>query len=939
MSECSLGTNSQPPLLSSSQPPPLTVLSISDEYASRLPHHVDAAYRSAQGDSWRERAWSELVADRDALRLWRQTCNGKLQLFAHFSERGSVLFKEQVRKARAEAEAEAETGSAQWTTDELFDAGDRAILSLERLVDPDRVSFDDVRACVGATKEVSVERELQAIVDWPPLAHLADNIDACIQNVSTQVALLRLAVPLDAFTNCLEQYRFACATSATPLSAPRTGPVAKGKAEENMLTAAKLGDHAALLKALEAGADVRATDYIGYTALHWAAEGGRLGDIHLLLSAASPLDKQSTFNDTLNLFVELALFGSTPLILASSMGRDDCVSALLAAGASAAVATSQGKTALQVATEKRDKADDKEEVARLDECIALLSAPASATVGGDPDFHFLRALAVRLLDESAMSSRTMAECRDDLCRAARLLGDSSFGGSSSAGLDALTMHHLALFAKLSSATHVVELVGGQGWNDAAGLLRFHQDYGNVTNLLQGEDYQTDVLNQLDAAVHYVAAAMQARALPLAEVLPSVLSGLATVVRDGALGGFSELGVVQANVLRIRAWFTRSLGDLEGTFEEVRITVGLGVYEFSRDRHAHGAPYMSLVREGADTLSGSALDDFARRLGFVQRDEKGAGLRIREVLAEFLEYQKALEAMRELAALGHPLLDAGPIWRGVLAEPSDEVSRWASELKGEAVAWRKQLAVARASHPYLLLLSTAEARALYAALGDVSSSISLRDLAVAYFPRFFLAALLPARSRHPTRQLRTKIRDFVRAFHAGASAVPTVLASWPEAVGNFASRLRAALDSPLPVRPAVAAEGSGESSGVHVHNCDGAELELFSRLLLRLWRSHAGGFRGPVLREIDARERDRALPPARVRTRAAHIRTRARRPAVERWPGCPHLLPARPAARERARAAPLHRRRPVAHPARPVDSHAPVGAKQCGRLDAAVARGC
>ncbi|KAJ1631511.1 hypothetical protein T492DRAFT_54504, partial [Pavlovales sp. CCMP2436] len=493
MSECSLGSSSQQPPLTSSQPPPLTVLSIFDEYASRLPHHVDAACRSAQDDSWRGRAWSELVAERDALRSWRRTCDGKLQLFAHFSERGSVLFKEQVRKARAEAEAE--TGSAQWTTEELFDAGDRAILSLERLVDPDRVSFDDVRACVGATKEASVERELQAIVDWPPLAHLAANIDACIQNVSTQVALLCLAVPLDAFTNCLEQYRFACATGAALPSAPRTGPVAKGKAEEDMLTAAKLGDHDALLKALEAGADVRATDHIGYTALHWAAEGGRLGDIHSLLSAASPLDEQSTFNDTFDLFdlfVELALFGSTPLILAASMGRDDCVNALLAAGASAAVATSQGKTALQVATEKRDNVEDKEKVARLDKCIALLSAPASATAGGDPDFHFLRTLAMRLLDESAMSSRTMAECRDDLCRAARLLGDSRFGGSTpSAGLDASTMRHLALFAKLSSATHVVELVGDQGWYDAAGLLRFRQDYGNVTNLLQGEDYQVD----------------------------------------------------------------------------------------------------------------------------------------------------------------------------------------------------------------------------------------------------------------------------------------------------------------------------------------------------------------------------------------------------------------------------------------------------------------
>ncbi|KAJ1625482.1 ankyrin repeat protein, partial [Pavlovales sp. CCMP2436] len=88
-----------------------------------------------------------------------------------------------------------------------------------------------------------------------------------------------------------------------------------------LLNAAELGDHAALLKALEAGADVRATDEKVYTALHWAAKEGRLDDIHSLVSAASPLDEQNKI-------------GATPLILAASMGWDDCVSALLAVGSS-----------------------------------------------------------------------------------------------------------------------------------------------------------------------------------------------------------------------------------------------------------------------------------------------------------------------------------------------------------------------------------------------------------------------------------------------------------------------------------------------------------------------------------------------------------------------------------------------------------------------------
>jgi aryl-alcohol dehydrogenase-like predicted oxidoreductase len=57
------------------------------------------------------------------------------------------------------------------------------------------------------------------------------------------------------------------------------------KATDDLLSAAELGDHDVLLKALREGADVAAKDEKNHTALHWAAKCGRPDDVKELIKA------------------------------------------------------------------------------------------------------------------------------------------------------------------------------------------------------------------------------------------------------------------------------------------------------------------------------------------------------------------------------------------------------------------------------------------------------------------------------------------------------------------------------------------------------------------------------------------------------------------------------------------------------------------------------
>ena len=91
-------------------------------------------------------------------------------------------------------------------------------------------------------------------------------------------------------------------------------------------------DHAACLILLrDAGADLEATDFLGYRPLHCAVRSGNVGLLSLLV--------QSGVN------VDAALpGGSTPLHLAVRKRAIDCIEVLLAAGASLTLRENHGRT-------------------------------------------------------------------------------------------------------------------------------------------------------------------------------------------------------------------------------------------------------------------------------------------------------------------------------------------------------------------------------------------------------------------------------------------------------------------------------------------------------------------------------------------------------------------------------------------------------------------
>lgn len=516
----------------------------------------------------------------------------------------------------------------------------------------------------------------------------------------------------------------------------------------------------------------------------------------------------------------------------------------------------------------------------------------SCAAAEDHDFAFVRALSARLDDERAMASRPMAECRNDLRRAMQLLRgdcaddagdagdavgadceDGTAGAadafdparaesapSVAAAADGAAAHtdgndahpddslcsdaalaraarHLALFAALSSATNVWDFVRDKGWHGKEGFGElFRLEYANVTNLLQGEDYETTVLNQLDRAVECVATAMQARELPFEQLMRSLLS--APVVRAGAAVGFSELGEVQANIVRVRAWFTRGLGDVEGVFDEMSSVLDRGVWAFSREqggsRADAAALSLALLRDGHDSLRGAQLDDFVRMLCFVQRDDKGAGFRIDEVLSEYNAYGKALDAMRELVALGHPLLDGGSIERRVLRVPRDAAAGWADELRREMSTWLSDLAHVRAQHSLLLLLSTAEARSLHgrlaAATTTATGAAAFGAAAAHMLPR--LVGTVGGSSARTRDAIAAFARQYARAHPLSTST------AWPAPVGSFLSALRRALGSPpLPLRAGALTACAG-LVGVYVHVLDNAPPELLLRLLVHIFAGRA-----------------------------------------------------------------------------------------------------
>jgi len=155
----------------------------------------------------------------------------------------------------------------------------------------------------------------------------------------------------------------ACHVSQAPAAAT-SSPAKKKSAtpDDDLINAAEMGDHEALLKALEDGANVETTDAKTMTSLHWAAKCGRHEDVLSLLEAGANVNAQTKA-------------GVTPLTYAASEGWDDIVPVLLSHRADTAMRTAKGRTALQAATEKMNKVDAEERlrfaavVDRLSYCV------------------------------------------------------------------------------------------------------------------------------------------------------------------------------------------------------------------------------------------------------------------------------------------------------------------------------------------------------------------------------------------------------------------------------------------------------------------------------------------------------------------------------------------------------------------------------------------
>ena len=118
--------------------------------------------------------------------------------------------------------------------------------------------------------------------------------------------------------------------------------------ESVLMLAALKGQQELAEKLVKKGADVNKT---GWTPLHYAASGGHIAIINLLLENSAYIDAESPN-------------GSTPLMMAAMYGTPAAVKLLLQEGADASVKNQQGLTALQFA-ERASQPDSVSAIASL----------------------------------------------------------------------------------------------------------------------------------------------------------------------------------------------------------------------------------------------------------------------------------------------------------------------------------------------------------------------------------------------------------------------------------------------------------------------------------------------------------------------------------------------------------------------------------------------
>ena len=118
--------------------------------------------------------------------------------------------------------------------------------------------------------------------------------------------------------------------------------------ESVLMLAALKGQRELAEKLIKKGADVNKT---GWTPLHYAASGGHIAIINLLLENSAYIDAESPN-------------GSTPLMMAAMYGTPAAVKLLLQEGADATIKNQQGLTALQFA-EQASQPDSVNAIASL----------------------------------------------------------------------------------------------------------------------------------------------------------------------------------------------------------------------------------------------------------------------------------------------------------------------------------------------------------------------------------------------------------------------------------------------------------------------------------------------------------------------------------------------------------------------------------------------
>jgi len=144
--------------------------------------------------------------------------------------------------------------------------------------------------------------------------------------------------------------------------------------DQQLLVAAEEGNSERIVELLDAGANIEATNILGWTALHIAASKGHEICVEMLLSHGANIETTNDYGNTALHFaafnghiacVEMLLShgasieatnnnGDTALHLAAFKGHEICVELLLSYGANVDAITNAGDTALRLAARHKE---------------------------------------------------------------------------------------------------------------------------------------------------------------------------------------------------------------------------------------------------------------------------------------------------------------------------------------------------------------------------------------------------------------------------------------------------------------------------------------------------------------------------------------------------------------------------------------------------------